>query len=77
MKVEVKLFNLLRRYAREGRTVFPVTLPPGASVDALLERLNIPPTVQRTVLVNGRRVDGKAPLSPGDTVVLMSPIEGG
>lgn len=77
MEVEVKLFNLLRRYSPCKQTVFPVQLSLGASLDELLKRLNIPPTVQRIVLVNGRRVSEKALLSHDDTVVLMSPIEGG
>jgi sulfur carrier protein ThiS len=77
MEVEVKLFNLLRRYSPCGQTVFPVQLPLGASLKGLLRRLGIPPAVQRIVLVNGRRVGEEALLSPDDTVVLMSPIEGG
>jgi sulfur carrier protein ThiS len=77
MEVEVKLFNLLRQYSPCDQNVFPVRLPLGASLQELLERLKIPPTVQRIVLVNGRRADETARLSPHDTVVLMSPIEGG
>ena len=77
IKVEVKLFNRLRRYSPGDQTAFPVRIPPGASVGQLMERLKIPATVQRTILVNGRRVEEKALLSSDDTVVLMSPIEGG
>ena len=77
MEVEVKLFNLLRRYSPCDQTVFPVRLPLGASLDELLKQLSIPPTVQRTMLVNGRRADEKVLLSQNDTVVLMSPIDGG
>lgn len=77
MEVEVKLFNLLRQYSPCDQNVFPVRLPHGASLEELLERLRIPPTIQRIVLVNGRRVDETTRLSLNDTVVLMSPIEGG
>ena len=56
MKVEVKLFDLLRRYAPDNQNVFHVQLQPGVSVGELLEKLQIPPSVRRIVLVNGRRV---------------------
>lgn len=77
MKVEVKLFDLLRRYAPDNQNVFHVQLQPGVSVGELLEKLQIPPSVRRTVLVNGRRVEDKTLLSSDDTLVIMSPIEGG
>ena len=77
MEVTVKLYNRLRDYAPDEKNTFSIRLPGGASVSALLQQLNIPQTVQRTILVNGRRVDEKATLSTGDEVVMMSPIEGG
>lgn len=77
MEVQVKLFNQLRGYAPGRQTDFSIELPNGASVSSLLQQLEIPPTIQRTILVNGRRVEEKALFSPGDEVVLMSPVEGG
>jgi molybdopterin converting factor small subunit len=77
MEVEVKLFNLLQQYSPCDQNAFSVRLPVGASLDELLKRLKIPPTAQRIALVNGRRAGDEALLSPGDTVVLMSPMEGG
>lgn len=77
MEVHVKLFNQLRGYAPSSQTAFSIQLPNDASVGELLEQLKIPAIVQRTILVNGRRVDDKALFSHGDEVVLMSPIEGG
>jgi sulfur carrier protein ThiS len=77
MEVAVKLFNQLRTYSPDRRFVFSIQLPRGASVGDLLEELDIPSTVARSMLLNGRRIDEKALLSPGDEVVLMSPIEGG
>jgi sulfur carrier protein ThiS len=77
MIVTVKLFNQLRSYAPSGERIVRQPLPTGASVNDLLKQLNIPATVQRTILVNGRRVDDGAALSADDEVVLMSPIEGG
>jgi len=77
MEVTVKLYNRLRDYAPGNDNTFSIRLPVGAQLNDLLQRLNIPPTVQRTILVNGRRVDEKATLFTGDEVVMMSPIEGG
>lgn len=77
MEIHVRLFNQLRCYAPSSQTVFSIQLPQDASVGELLEQLKIPATVQRTILVNGRRADEKALFSQGDEVVLMSPIEGG
>lgn len=77
MKVRVKLFNQLRLYAPGGQAVSAVRVASGASVGDLLRQLNIPSSVQRTTLVNGRRADVNTRLSAGDEVVLMSPIEGG
>ena len=77
MEVHVKLFNQLRCYAPSSQTVFSIQLPQDASVGELLKQLKIPATVQRTILVNGRRADDKALLCPEDEVVLMSSIEGG
>ena len=77
MEVTVKLYNRLRDYAPDEKNVFSIRLPEGASVNALLQRLNIPASVQRTLLVNGQRVDENATLSTGDEVVMMSLIEGG
>lgn len=77
MHVTVKLFNQLRRYAPTSGPAFSLQLPDGASVDDLLTKLKIPLTEQRTILVNGRRVNEDALVEPDDVVVLMSPIEGG
>jgi molybdopterin converting factor small subunit len=77
VEVIVKLYSELRGYAPDDRTVFPIQLPNDASVGDVMRRLGIPPAVPRTVLINGRRVDDLAPLSAGDEIVLMPPIEGG
>ena len=77
MEVTVKLYSRLRTYAPGDGPVFSVHLPGGATVNGLSERLKIPAAVQRTILINGRRVDGSASLAPGDEVVMMPLIDGG
>jgi len=77
MEIQVTLFNQLRCYGPGGHSVFSIHLSSGSAAGNLLQFLNIPSTVQRTILINGRRVDETALLSPGDEVVMMSLIEGG
>ena len=77
MEISVKLFNQLRDYAPNGQTVFSLQLPGNSSVSELLEHLRIPSNLGLTILINGRRANEKVLFSPGDEVVLMSPIEGG
>jgi hypothetical protein len=77
MELKIKLFNQLRCYGPVGRSVFSFHVPNATTVGSLLKLLNVPVTVPRTVLVNGRRVDETASLSRGDEVVMMSLIEGG
>lgn len=77
MEVNLKLFNQLRCYAPGNQSAFSIQLPSDATVGELLKRLKILPTVQKTILVNGRRVDEDTLLSAGDEIVMMSPVEGG
>ena len=77
MDVMVSMFNELRRYAPPTGPASQVCLHRGASVDDLFTHLNIPSSVQRTTLVNGRRVTADTRLSAGDEVVIMSPVDGG
>ena len=77
MELHIKLFNQLRCYGPDDRSVFCFHVPNGTTVSNLLKLLSFPATVPRTVLVNGRRVDETALLSTGDEVVMMSLIEGG
>jgi len=77
MEITVKLYSRLRTYAPGDHHLFSVRLPGDATVSGLLERLKIPAAVQRTILINGRRVEESASLSPGDEVVMMPMIDGG
>lgn len=62
--------------ARNGATV---TLPAEATIDTLLERLDIRPEHRRVIapFVNNRRVTARAALREGDHVFLALPIGGG
>ena len=77
MEVEVKLYSEMKRYAPGEQTDFSVTLAPGATVGDVLTLLNIPPSSQRVVLLNGKRTTEVTPLKDQSTLVLFPPISGG
>jgi molybdopterin converting factor small subunit len=77
MRVDVRLFSVLRRYAPEGAEVATLELEPGATVGRLLERLGVPEGVERVVLVNGHHGSPETPLADGDVVTLFPPVAGG
>ncbi len=77
MKVEVKLYNELKRYAPGDQNVFKLTLTPGTTVGDVLDTLNIPSTLHRVILLDGRRAVEETQLEPQSTLVLFSPVSGG
>jgi len=77
MRVHVELFLHLRRYGSAAQGPREVELPTGATVADLLARLEIPPTVQKVVLVEGRLRPADAALRDGETVAVFPPLEGG
>lgn len=62
-----------------GRSYGGVTVPiePGLTIDGLLERLGVPAKEVWLVARNGETVKRDAPLQPGDSVELFSPVAGG
>ena len=77
MKVRVRCFTGMRRYAPGGRGDFDLEIEIGARVERLLEQMGVPAGMRPFIAVNGRRVDGDALLNDGDTVVLFTSMEGG
>jgi len=77
MKVEVRLYSELKRYAPGDNNIFILTLSPGATVADVLAKLNIPSSVHRMIILNGRRAADDSLLEPGDTLVLFTPACGG
>jgi sulfur carrier protein ThiS len=55
----------------------PVTIPPGISIDGMLEHLGIPADEVWLVAKNGETVKRDATLNAGDTVELFAPVAGG
>jgi molybdopterin converting factor small subunit len=84
VKVEVRLFAGLREKlpaATRGRA--RIRLPDGASLQQLLDTLEIPARMAQMVLVNGvqvprDRADRESRvLAAGDTVAIFPPVAGG
>ena len=79
MKVEVRLFANLAKLLPPGsqnkRT--SMIVKKGATVDEVLDKLNIPPRVTNIVMVNGRHRDKGTELNEGDVLSVFPPIAGG
>lgn len=79
MRVRVKLYASLRKYAPDGSSgsAFEVELPEGATLEELVRGLNIPPDEARIAFINGLICELDHPLKSGDEVGLFPPIAGG
>ncbi len=77
MEVNVKLYSEMKRFAPGKQTDFWLTFASGATVGDVLKRLKIPSTIQRVVLLNGKRTNELTILDEQSTLVLFPPISGG
>jgi sulfur carrier protein ThiS len=82
MNVQVKLYGALRRYRPagapgEGHTPFMATLPPRATVAALLAQLGIPDGLASAAAINDEAVETDHTLRDGDQISLFPPSAGG
>jgi len=79
MRVKVKLYATLGRYAPEGQAgkPFELELPGDSSLKTLVEQLYIPVEETRVTFVNGiaKALDDK--LQEGDEIGIFPPIGGG
>lgn len=76
MRIDVKLYGELKKYAPGGQTQFRLTLQPGATLEAFLKQFFIPDG-RHVALINGRRATQATRFKDGDTLVLIPPISGG
>lgn len=77
MKVQVNMYANLRQYAPAGAASFTLNVASGSTLKDLIDKLNIPQSVNMVVLINGRRADVETHLSPEDKITLFPPMEGG
>jgi len=76
MRIEVKLYGDLKRYAPGDGHHFSMRLDPGATAGRVSEMLDIP-NGDHVTLVNGRRTGRDEALSDGDILVFMPHVSGG
>lgn len=83
MRITVKLFASLAEYLPAGaqRNATEIEVPDGASVQDILERLDVPEEKTHLVVCNGVYVPHSLrtseTLSAGDTLALWPPVAGG
>jgi molybdopterin converting factor small subunit len=73
IRITVLLGGNLRKEAGEGRQEFAVELTPGAQVEDLLSRLDLPQDRVKMIMVNGRGATLDTPIADGDRVALFPP----
>lgn len=73
--ITLKLFASLRTYAPENAERFAIT--PGATVEDVVRRLQIPSKDAKLIFINSVRRDLSAPLQDGDRLGIFPPVGGG
>lgn len=80
MKLEIRLFNSLQRYAEQRTPRFVMEVARGATLGEVVRRLGIPPEQVYLAMRNGTNAELLAedrfdvPLADGDAVALSGPI---
>ncbi len=79
MVVHVKLFATLRRHYPhlDIGEAMPVDVPPGATLNQLIDRLDVPREEVKVVFVNNRVRDEQYVLNQGDDIGIFPPVGGG
>ena len=79
MEIEVKLFATLRDYLPKGSDQFSckVEIDSADTVRDVLEKLKIPETMPKIVLVNGVHSNLDRVLKLGDVLSVFPPVAGG
>ena len=77
MEVEVKLYAYLREYCPGDKHIFKLDMEPSATVNQVVQRLEIPATMERLSFVNGHHVPDETELVEGDSILFVTPLEGG
>jgi len=77
-KVELRLFGHLREYLpTQGQPGVQMDVPEGFTLQDLIEKLGIPPSDPKIVLVNGVHAPKEQLLQEDDRVSIFPPIAGG
>ena len=79
MNIEVKLFYDLSRYLPPGseKSTAVIALQDGATIQDLMDRLQIPDDGFKSIFVNGLRASFETRLKENDAVAFFPPMAGG
>ena len=75
--VKVSLHGDAHRYRKGRSDPFEQELADGATVQQLVDALGIDPAMSLTFGVNGEMASREQPLRAGDSVMILTPMEGG
>jgi molybdopterin converting factor small subunit len=75
--VAVSLHGDVHRYRRGRKDPFDQELDDGATVQQLVDAIGIDPAMVLTFGVNGEMADRARALRDGDSVIILTPMEGG
>ena len=79
MRVQIKLFSVLRDYVSDydPQKGVAAELPAGATVSDLLSHLDIPMSKVPVVICNGRILQATDTIQPDSTLNIFQPVAGG
>jgi molybdopterin converting factor small subunit len=77
MRVTVELQAYLQQYSPNGKDVFEIDLPEGATVQTLINKLEVPDELANVIIVGNTNAGYDHPLAEGDRVTLIPPLAGG
>jgi sulfur carrier protein ThiS len=79
MRVQIKLFSVLRDYVSDydPQKGVAADLPAGATVSDLLNHLGIPMSKAPVVICNGRILHATDTIQPDSTLGIFQPVAGG
>jgi sulfur carrier protein ThiS len=77
IEVELSLHRSLQRFGPDGKEVTKLRLQPGTTQRQLLEPLNLPPALGKTVFVDGQLLPMDSILSDGSRVHVFPALAGG
>jgi sulfur carrier protein ThiS len=79
MRVQIKLFSVLREYVSgyDPQRGVSADLPAGATVSDMLSHLGIPMSKAPVVICNGRILRSTDTIQPDSTLGIFQPVGGG
>ena len=77
MKVEIRLYATLNKYAPRGSQVNHIEIEDGKKLKDLIKDLGIPEEQIKLIFINGIHASGDEILKDGDRIGIFPPIAGG